>query len=172
MENLMDKSTRVSLLDSLNNARLGTFDEACTGAMQQRCALAIQQQRRTARNQTAACPIPLRLVHAQHRRQGCTACSLSHPAPVAAVLCPAATEFIRVPAKSERPCATVRGLTADYAVQELGSVPLAAQLMGSSTQLLAAAARHLVDVKGAPRIDLNCGESAGRQRRVRLSRAR
>lgn len=87
------------------------------------------------------------------------------------VCCPAATEFIRVPAKSEHPSATVRGLTADYAAQELGSVPLAAQLMGSSTQLLAAAARHLVDVKGAPRIDLNCGESAGRQRRVRLSRA-
>jgi hypothetical protein len=33
MENLMDKSTRVSLLDSLHNARLGTFDEACTGEL-------------------------------------------------------------------------------------------------------------------------------------------
>lgn len=68
------------------------------------------------------------------------------------------SEFIRVPARSERPAATVRGLTAAYSADELSPVPLAAQLMGSSTELLAAAARHLVDTKHAPRIDLNCGK--------------
>jgi hypothetical protein len=31
MENLMDQSTRVSLLESLQQHKLGTFDEACTG---------------------------------------------------------------------------------------------------------------------------------------------
>lgn len=31
MENLMDKSTRTSLLTTLDKHRLGTFDEACTG---------------------------------------------------------------------------------------------------------------------------------------------
>lgn len=67
-------------------------------------------------------------------------------------------EFIRVPAHSERPFATIRGITAGYSADELGSVPLAAQLMGSSKELLAAAAVHLVEVKKAPRIDLNCGE--------------
>jgi tRNA-dihydrouridine synthase C len=97
MENLMDRSTRVSLLHSLHQHSLSAFDEACT-------------------------------------------------------------EFIRVPAKSENPAATVRGITAEYDSDELGQVPLAAQLMGSSHELLAAAAVHLVNVKGAPRIDLNCGE--------------
>jgi tRNA-dihydrouridine synthase C len=67
-------------------------------------------------------------------------------------------EFIRVPAKSNHPLATVKGLTTEYSASELAPVPLAAQLMGSSTELLAAAAQHLVEVKGAPRIDLNCGE--------------
>jgi tRNA-dihydrouridine synthase C len=71
---------------------------------------------------------------------------------------PVAPEFIRVPARSERPAATVRGLTAHYRADELAPVPLAAQLMGSSTELLAAAAKHLVESKRAPRIDLNCGE--------------
>lgn len=82
MENLMDKSTRVSLLDSLNHARLGTFDEACTGEMQQRCAWATQRSGAQQGTQTAAC-----IVRAQHRRQGCAACSLSHPAAVATAVC-------------------------------------------------------------------------------------
>jgi tRNA-dihydrouridine synthase C len=70
----------------------------------------------------------------------------------------ASAEFIRVPARSDHPLATVKGLTAEYSASELSPVPLAAQLMGSSTELLAAAAKHLVEAKGAPRIDLNCGE--------------
>lgn len=63
-----------------------------------------------------------------------------------------------MPAKSSHPAASVRGLTAEYQAHELGAVPLAAQIMGSSKDLLVAAAAHLVEVKGAPRIDLNCGE--------------
>jgi hypothetical protein len=51
----------------------------------------------------------------------------------------------------------VRGITARYDAAELGSTPLAAQLMGSNAELLAAAAVHLVQHKQAPRIDLNCG---------------
>lgn len=31
MENLMDRSTRLSLFETLNQHGLGTFDEACTG---------------------------------------------------------------------------------------------------------------------------------------------
>eukprot|EP00882_Tetradesmus_deserticola_P020964 GHRQ01022657.1.p1 GENE.GHRQ01022657.1~~GHRQ01022657.1.p1 ORF type:complete len:174 (+),score=24.23 GHRQ01022657.1:226-747(+) len=69
----------------------------------------------------------------------------------------ACTEFIRVPRHSDRPAATTRGICAAYDACELGEVPLAAQLMGSNLQLLAAAAERLVHVKGAPRIDLNCG---------------
>ncbi|WIA38597.1 hypothetical protein OEZ86_001907 [Tetradesmus obliquus] len=69
----------------------------------------------------------------------------------------ACTEFIRVPGRSDKPSATTRGICAAYDVFELGDVPLAAQLMGSNVQLLAAAAERLVHVKGAPRIDLNCG---------------
>jgi tRNA-dihydrouridine synthase C len=66
-------------------------------------------------------------------------------------------EFIRVPRSSDHPAATTRGICSAYDACELGDVPLAAQLMGSNTQLLAAAAERLVHVKGAPRIDLNCG---------------
>eukprot|EP00878_Enallax_costatus_P044806 GHUV01053560.1.p1 GENE.GHUV01053560.1~~GHUV01053560.1.p1 ORF type:complete len:417 (+),score=114.48 GHUV01053560.1:509-1759(+) len=69
----------------------------------------------------------------------------------------ACTEFIRVPGHSDNPRATTRGITASYDANELGEVPLAAQLMGSNIDLLAAAAERLVTVKGAPRIDLNCG---------------
>uniref|UniRef100_A0A383VKB7 tRNA-dihydrouridine(47) synthase [NAD(P)(+)] n=1 Tax=Tetradesmus obliquus TaxID=3088 RepID=A0A383VKB7_TETOB len=69
----------------------------------------------------------------------------------------ACTEFIRVPGRSDKPSATTRGICAAYDAFELGDVPLAAQLMGSNVQLLAAAAERLVHVKGAPRIDLNCG---------------
>jgi hypothetical protein len=44
-----------------------------------------------------------------------------------------------------------------YDSQELGGVPLAAQVMGSNKELLAACAARLVQVMGAPRLDLNCG---------------
>jgi hypothetical protein len=44
-----------------------------------------------------------------------------------------------------------------YDPQELGPVPLAAQVMGSNRELLAATAARLVHVLGAPRLDLNCG---------------
>jgi len=85
-------------------------------------------------------------------------CERMQPSPVLCCLCYPVSEFIRVPAKSSHPAATVRGLTADYQAHELGALPLAAQIMGSSKDLLVAAAAHLVQVKGAPRIDLNCGE--------------
>lgn len=69
----------------------------------------------------------------------------------------ACTEFMRVPPHSEHTAACVRGVTARYNAAELGDIPLGAQLMGSNAELLAAAAARLVHVKGAPRVDLNCG---------------
>lgn len=62
-----------------------------------------------------------------------------------------------MPRSSDNPKATTRGITAAYDANELGDVPLAAQLMGSNTELLAAAAHRLMTVNKAPRIDLNCG---------------
>ncbi|KAG2492460.1 hypothetical protein HYH03_009401 [Edaphochlamys debaryana] len=69
----------------------------------------------------------------------------------------ACTEFIRLPNRSENPLGSVRGVSAWYDACELGGTPLGAQVMGSSGEMLALAARHLVQVKGAPRVDLNCG---------------
>lgn len=81
----------------------------------------------------------------------------------------ACTEFIRVPGASDSADAAIRGITSCYDPCELASssssnsgssagthVPLAAQLMGSNTVLLAAAAARLARM-GAPRIDLNAG---------------
>jgi tRNA-dihydrouridine synthase C len=65
-------------------------------------------------------------------------------------------EFMRVPDKANKPSAVVRGVCAPYNAAEL-PVPLGAQIMGSNPELLALAARYLVEVKGAPRVDLNCG---------------
>lgn len=63
----------------------------------------------------------------------------------------AVTEFIRVPCNAH-----VASLARQYCRGELGTLPLAAQLMGSDPSLMAAMA-HEVAERGAPRIDLNCG---------------
>lgn len=63
----------------------------------------------------------------------------------------ATTEFLRVPMNAH-----VQSLAAKYQSQELTPIPLAAQLMGSDPELMAAMARE-IEAKGAPRIDLNCG---------------
>ena len=63
----------------------------------------------------------------------------------------AVTEFIRVPRNAH-----VQSLAKVYDSQELGEIPLAAQIMGSDTELVAAMACELVK-RGAKRIDLNCG---------------
>lgn len=58
---------------------------------------------------------------------------------------------MRVPDKSEHPRAHIRGVTAWYDSQELaaaGGVPLGAQVMGSTPELLALAAQYLVEVGG------------------------
>jgi tRNA-dihydrouridine synthase C len=65
----------------------------------------------------------------------------------------ATTEFLRVPMNAH-----VQSLAARYQSEELSPspIPLAAQLMGSEPELLAAMARE-IEARGAPRIDLNCG---------------
>lgn len=63
----------------------------------------------------------------------------------------AVTEFISVPAKAH-----VESLVRSYDKNELGSIPLAAQIMGADPLLMAATAVALEN-KGAPRIDINCG---------------
>jgi len=69
-------------------------------------------------------------------------------------------EFIRVPdtypqgsSPGGRYC---KSLAALYDPDELGQVSLAAQIMGGCPETLADVARALV-VRGAPRVDLNCG---------------
>ena len=63
----------------------------------------------------------------------------------------AVTEFIRVPRNAH-----IESLAKVYEAEELGEIPLAAQIMGSDVELVAAMARELVR-RGAKRIDLNCG---------------
>jgi nifR3 family TIM-barrel protein len=63
----------------------------------------------------------------------------------------AVRDFLRVPRHPH-----VESLVRDYHAQELEPIPLAAQIMGSDPDLMAAVARELVK-KGAPRIDINCG---------------
>jgi nifR3 family TIM-barrel protein len=63
----------------------------------------------------------------------------------------AVTEFMRVPANAH-----VKSLAKQYNSQELLPIPLAAQIMGSDPDLMAAMAEEL-ERRGAPRIDLNCG---------------
>src|ERR1700730_14338231 len=61
------------------------------------------------------------------------------------------TEFLRVPANAH-----IQSLAKPYQADELAPIPLAAQIMGSDPELMAAMAREL-ERKGALRIDLNCG---------------
>ncbi|MBM3191027.1 MAG: tRNA-dihydrouridine synthase family protein [Chlamydiae bacterium] len=63
----------------------------------------------------------------------------------------AVRDFLRVPANAH-----VRSLTMVYFSDELAPIPLAAQIMGSDIDLMAAMAQELV-LRGAPRIDVNCG---------------
>ena len=61
------------------------------------------------------------------------------------------TEFMRVPRNAH-----VVSLARNYDANELAPIPLAAQLMGSDPELMAAMAQEIAK-RGAPRIDLNCG---------------
>lgn len=63
----------------------------------------------------------------------------------------AVRDFLRVPRNAH-----VYSLAKVYEAEELGAIPLAAQLMGSDPELMAAMARQM-QKRGAPRIDLNCG---------------
>ncbi len=63
----------------------------------------------------------------------------------------AVTDFLRVPSNAH-----VQSLACAYQAEEMLPIPLAAQLMGSDTELMAAMAKE-VQKRGAPRIDLNCG---------------
>ena len=63
----------------------------------------------------------------------------------------AVRDFLRVPMNAH-----VKSLSKVYSPDELSSIPLAAQIMGSDTTLMAAMAQELM-LRGAPRIDVNCG---------------
>ncbi len=63
----------------------------------------------------------------------------------------AVTDFLRVPTNAHVP-----SLARAYEVNETQPIPLAAQLMGSDPELMAAMALE-IEKRGAPRIDLNCG---------------
>lgn len=63
----------------------------------------------------------------------------------------AVTDFIRVPSNAH-----VKSLAKVYDANETMPIPLAAQLMGSDSSLMAEMAQE-IESKGAPRIDLNCG---------------
>lgn len=63
----------------------------------------------------------------------------------------AVTDFLRVPTNAH-----VQSLAKAYEADETHPIPLAAQLMGSDCELMAAMAKE-VEKRGAPRIDLNCG---------------
>lgn len=63
----------------------------------------------------------------------------------------AVRDFLRVPKN-----ACVKSLAPVYDANELSPIPLAAQLMGSDCELMAAMAIEM-ERRGAPRIDINCG---------------
>ncbi len=63
----------------------------------------------------------------------------------------AVTDFLRVPSNAH-----VQSLASQYQVDETAPIPLAAQIMGSNPELMAAMARE-IEKRGAPRIDVNCG---------------
>jgi tRNA-dihydrouridine synthase C len=63
----------------------------------------------------------------------------------------ACTEFIRVPLKAH-----IESLAKVYQADELGQIPLAAQIMGQDPDLIAKMGQEL-QKRGARRIELNCG---------------
>lgn len=63
----------------------------------------------------------------------------------------AVRDFLRVPKNAH-----VKSLAAVYEAEEMAPIPLAAQLMGSDLELMAAMAQE-IERRGAPRIDINCG---------------
>lgn len=63
----------------------------------------------------------------------------------------AVRDFLRVPINAH-----VKSLSKAYEPDELSPIPLAAQIMGSDSALMAAMAQELM-LRGAPRIDVNCG---------------
>lgn len=63
----------------------------------------------------------------------------------------AVRDFLRVPRNAH-----VASLAKVYEADELAPIPLAAQIMGSDPELMAAMAQALAK-RGAPRIDINCG---------------
>jgi tRNA-dihydrouridine synthase C len=63
----------------------------------------------------------------------------------------AVRDFLRVPRNAH-----IKSLAKGYDPNELAPIPLAAQLMGSETDLMAEMAQE-IEAKGAPRIDVNCG---------------
>jgi tRNA-dihydrouridine synthase C len=60
-------------------------------------------------------------------------------------------DFLRVPLNAH-----IKSLAAQYESHEILPIPLAAQLMGSDPSLMAVMAKEM-ELRGAPRIDLNCG---------------
>lgn len=63
----------------------------------------------------------------------------------------AVRDFLRVPLNPHIP-----SLAAKYDASELSPIPLVAQLMGSEPELMALMAKEM-ELRGAPRVDLNCG---------------
>ena len=63
----------------------------------------------------------------------------------------AVRDFLRVPRNAH-----VKSLAKEYMANELMPIPLAAQIMGSDLDLMAAMAQEM-EHRGAPRIDVNCG---------------
>lgn len=63
----------------------------------------------------------------------------------------AVTDFLRVPSNAH-----VESLAKRYDAQETDPIPLAVQLMGSDPELMGAMAKQM-EMRKAPRIDLNCG---------------
>lgn len=63
----------------------------------------------------------------------------------------AVTEFMRVPRNAH-----VKSLARQYEPNETSPIPLTAQIMGSDPDLMADMAREL-ELKGALRVDINCG---------------
>lgn len=63
----------------------------------------------------------------------------------------AVRDFLRVPTNAH-----VVSLASRYQADETAPIPLAAQLMGSDPELMAAMAQE-IERRGSPRIDLNCG---------------